>query len=405
MSRRYTASEKGKWVQSSSDQKRRTPILIPESDSSALIEENELTLIGRVTNPSVQKPQWVVEWLSQFWNLESAVQGRPLGPDLFSFKFESEEALATILRKSPYHNKRWMLILQRWEPVISNSFPSSILFWVRIHGVPLHYWLESTFQSIGEILGNIVEKDIPQGRLRIEINSLKQLEMKLPICIPSGEVMCVTLEYEKLEKHCFHCFSLLHEEKDCHRKPTEPTKLPSARGINQLNTIASLEEVRRRNLSRARELPQRRIEDSRRQDSSRYSHRKPAPHGRSLYSIYSRRCPSPRRTRDIETRLQYPYHGDSIRNVSREYNRPEDRTSNKERVASRLSVGSPSRPPPLKSRKDPSHPKQSTKQADHHEATPQDSQRIPKVTCTASPPSNPTEPKPPTLPLKTHQEN
>lgn len=58
-------------------------------------------------------------------------------------------------------------MLQRWEPVISNSFPNLIPFWVRIHGVG--------------------------------VNGLENLEMCLPLQLPSGEVISVDLEYEKLE--------------------------------------------------------------------------------------------------------------------------------------------------------------------------------------------------------------
>ncbi|KAF2587396.1 hypothetical protein F2Q70_00037519 [Brassica cretica] len=46
-----------------------------------------------------------------------------------------------------------MLMLQRWEPVISNSFPNLIPFWVRIHGVA--------------------------------VNGLENLEMCLPLQLPS----------------------------------------------------------------------------------------------------------------------------------------------------------------------------------------------------------------------------
>ncbi|CAH2060233.1 unnamed protein product [Thlaspi arvense] len=329
MAHRYSTAEKGKWIPVPSQQERRTPIKIPESDNSTLIEENKLTLIGRVMNPLVQKPHWVVEWLSQFWNLNAAVVGRPLGPDLFSFKFETEEDLANILRKSPYHYKRWMLVLQRWEPVISNDYPSSILFWVRIHGVPLHYWQTITFHSIGKALGRIVDEDIPEGRLRLELNGLKPLEMKLPISIPSGEVIWITLEYEKLEKHCFHCYSLMHEEKECPLKPANTTTEQTTRGINQLNTVSTLEEYRRRNQNRLGDLPPRRPEASQNREISSYHHRDLQPRERDQSRSDNRRDYSPRKSRVLEERLRYPPHWDSHRNASREYNRLDDRASSR----------------------------------------------------------------------------
>lgn len=66
MAHRYSRAEKGKWTVSETRSERRRPVQIPNRDNSTLIEENKLTLIGRVTNPTVQKTQWVVEWFLQF---------------------------------------------------------------------------------------------------------------------------------------------------------------------------------------------------------------------------------------------------------------------------------------------------------------------------------------------------
>lgn len=92
-----------------------------------------------MTNPAIQKTQWVVDWLLQYWKVEGELTGRELGPELFQIRFTSEEALQIVLRKGPYHCKRWMILLQRWEPVVSYSFPRMIAFWIRIHDLPLHF--------------------------------------------------------------------------------------------------------------------------------------------------------------------------------------------------------------------------------------------------------------------------
>lgn len=46
------------------------------------------------------------------------------------------------------------------------------------------------------------------ARIKVLIDGLKKLEMRLPLELPSGDEIYVTLEYEKLEKHCFICYSL-----------------------------------------------------------------------------------------------------------------------------------------------------------------------------------------------------
>ncbi|CAN6880444.1 unnamed protein product [Brassica oleracea] len=248
MSNRYSRSEKGKWVPEASrtptrkpsSQGRRAPVLLPSSDNSELIEDNKLTLLGRVTKPLIQKPQWVLDWLIQFWNLETAVTGRTLGPDLFQVKFETEDALLSVMRRAPFHYKRWMIILQRWEPIVSNSFPRRTPFWINIHGLPLHFWTFKVLETIGEELGIHIDEDIPQGRVRVDIDCLKNLEMQLPVQLQSGEVFNVDLEYENLQKHCFYCYSLFHEVDDCPTKPVSTRTSTHTLGISQQNTPRSI---------------------------------------------------------------------------------------------------------------------------------------------------------------------
>lgn len=110
MSHHYSRSDKGKWTAGSNNHKRRSPFRIPASDNSALIEANRLTLIGRATNPGVQKARAIIDFLPQFWDLEGKVAGRDLGRETFLFHFETEKDLQRVLRKGPYHYKDWMLI-------------------------------------------------------------------------------------------------------------------------------------------------------------------------------------------------------------------------------------------------------------------------------------------------------
>lgn len=79
------------------------------------------------------------------------------------------------------------MIMQRWEPIVSDDFPATISFWVRIHGVPLHFWNEKTLDTIGSEIGVVGPKDVKQCRIRVAVNGLKPLERFLDITLPSGE--------------------------------------------------------------------------------------------------------------------------------------------------------------------------------------------------------------------------
>lgn len=83
------------------------------------------------------------------------VTGSNLGQHCFQFCFELEEDILEVLANRPYHHNKWMVILQRWEPVISPMFPSHIPFWIRLQGIPLHFWQQKMIYNIGQELGTL----------------------------------------------------------------------------------------------------------------------------------------------------------------------------------------------------------------------------------------------------------
>lgn len=107
-------------------------------DTSDLIEENKLTLIGRLTNPKVQRLWFMIPFMPKRWNLRGKTIGLDLGHDCFQLRFDYEDDLQKVLDNRPYHFSNWMLIIQRWEPIIDPSFQAKIPFWIELKGLPLH---------------------------------------------------------------------------------------------------------------------------------------------------------------------------------------------------------------------------------------------------------------------------
>ncbi|CAN7138189.1 unnamed protein product, partial [Brassica rapa subsp. narinosa] len=93
--------------------------------------------------------------------------------------------------------------------------------------------------------GKILDKDVKHGRIRILIDGLRKLEMSIPVEV-DGEVITVDLEYEKLEKHCFICYSLCHEKETCPLNREKDNKVEAKQGISQHNTLKKLEDHRRK---------------------------------------------------------------------------------------------------------------------------------------------------------------
>nr|VDD34325.1 unnamed protein product [Brassica oleracea] len=132
-------------------------------------------------------------------------------------------------------------------PIVADTFPSKISFNVRIHGIPLHFWSEGTIRTIGEQLGKSSIKDEKDARIWVEVNGLEPLIMKMDIELPTDEITEVELEYLKIEKHCFTCFSLFHEELDCPHRPLNALP-PKERllGITQSIALQRIEAEKRR---------------------------------------------------------------------------------------------------------------------------------------------------------------
>lgn len=152
-------------------------IKTPTFNTSALIMKNQLTFIGRTTNPSEQSVSALILALPRQWTLKKKVTGSDLGQNSFQFWLELEEDLNSVLAAQPYHYTHWMVILQRWKPVISASFSSQIPFWISLHSLPLHYWDEKVLYNIGQDLGTLETYNITKTstEIRMFVDALKPL--------------------------------------------------------------------------------------------------------------------------------------------------------------------------------------------------------------------------------------
>lgn len=217
MSHRASYAEKGKAIASSSNNPRVSRIKAPESDNSELLLRHKLTLIGRVTNPAVQRVWSILPFFTEHWKTSSRPLGADLGHGLFQFQFASEEDLQLVLDNRPYHSAGYMLIIQRWEPTISRSFPSEIPFWIQVTRIPVHLWTEELISSIGEDIGRVTELDVTvtMARMRVHINGLLPLVKTSIVEFQNGEEIEAELIYERLKKYCKVCHRLDHEDKDC----------------------------------------------------------------------------------------------------------------------------------------------------------------------------------------------
>ncbi|KAG2302641.1 hypothetical protein Bca52824_031292 [Brassica carinata] len=162
-------------------------ISVPHFDNSALIKSYSKTLIGRCMNPEEQDMKALFLNLPKIWKLEKGVSGKDLGFGKFQFDFEKEEDIEAVLKQQPYHFDYWMLSLARWQPMKSQSFPSEILFWVRLLGVPMEFRTVPTFESIGNAIGRTVDVDLDNVRVQVVVDGFKELCFETTLDFKGGE--------------------------------------------------------------------------------------------------------------------------------------------------------------------------------------------------------------------------
>lgn len=78
MNRRFSADEKGKGVETPAEPPRATRVRVPHFDPEELIHNHQLMLVGRITNPKIQKMWALLPFLADHWKVSS----RPVGADL-----------------------------------------------------------------------------------------------------------------------------------------------------------------------------------------------------------------------------------------------------------------------------------------------------------------------------------
>ncbi|CAA7028601.1 unnamed protein product [Microthlaspi erraticum] len=158
----------------------------------------------------------MLPYFSKKWELRGTVEGSDLGNGSFQFRFDYADDLRKVLENRPYQ-----VILEKWEPIISSSFPSQIPFWISLRGLPLHYWKRELLLSIGDKIGHLTSYELTStaAKIKVEVNGLEAIIKEAIVEFDGGSEALVTLDYHRLDKHCLYCFKLTHEEFDCPENP------------------------------------------------------------------------------------------------------------------------------------------------------------------------------------------
>ncbi|CAA7020261.1 unnamed protein product [Microthlaspi erraticum] len=192
-------------------------IQIPDCDLTAVTEQFKQTLIGRTFNREGRSIDALISMLPKpkIWDVEGRAHGINLGNGRFQFDFNHVDDMNKVLAKRPWHFNQWSFALEQWEPFTREDFPNTMLFWISMTGVPVHFWNNPTFNEIGKVLGTVTNIDAKRVKFQVSLNADKPLQFERKVGFPNGDIATITLTYEGLQRYCFTCKLLSHEEATC----------------------------------------------------------------------------------------------------------------------------------------------------------------------------------------------
>ena len=120
-------------------------------------------LVGRWGQPSMLEPdvQAFESWGRSVWNTKGGVKFSRLGGSLLLIEFETKEEAEKVLLRGHRWFKESFLNLERWDPKVecSHNGERDKSIWVRVVGMPLHFWSQEILRKIGDACGGFFAVD------------------------------------------------------------------------------------------------------------------------------------------------------------------------------------------------------------------------------------------------------
>lgn len=179
-------------------------------------------------------------WLGSLWNAALGVSVIDLENDYLFVRFQSERDAEFALTQGPWTIMGHYLIVQLWTPRFDNSMEEieSVIAWIHLLGMALHYYHKKILRMLGQIIGSIIKVDYNNesatrgkfARLTVEVALTKPLISQFFL---DGKVQKV--EYEGLPTICFGCGKYEHTHEACPNHAAGSVSGVKRVDINQVN--------------------------------------------------------------------------------------------------------------------------------------------------------------------------
>ncbi|KAK8593713.1 hypothetical protein V6N12_045788 [Hibiscus sabdariffa] len=168
--------------------------------------------------------------IQDLWKPKRDIKLMDIENGYFLATFRSHEDYLTVLADGPWTIFGHYLTVEPWSPDFSPSqpYPSKVIAWLRLPGLPTTLYKCSLIEEIGNYIGPVIRIDYQTendcrgrfARMAIRINLNKPLVSKLPV---NGRIQVV--EYVSLPTICFDCGKYGHVSNSCPGKILEAERV------------------------------------------------------------------------------------------------------------------------------------------------------------------------------------
>ncbi|XP_048635134.1 uncharacterized protein LOC125608716 [Brassica napus] len=217
------ASQLNKALLNMSLEEEEEPFVLPDNPEYYSTGRNSLSLVGRILNPQCQSMSDVILDMPRKWKLYDRVKGVAISKERFQFIFKHEHDLQDVLDRGVHTSNLWPLALERWVERPPADYLQYLYIWVRMRNVPInHRSVKALFTwagFAGEVMEVAYDPEKPQVkdyiRAYIKFDVSKPLRRSRKVTLPGGEEVNILYDYERIQKRCYTCQRLTHEQSHC----------------------------------------------------------------------------------------------------------------------------------------------------------------------------------------------
>ncbi|KAG7570254.1 Reverse transcriptase zinc-binding domain [Arabidopsis thaliana x Arabidopsis arenosa] len=199
------------------------PFDMPDLPQYSCCEKNSLSVVGRLLNPDHQSMSGLIMNMPRKWQKSDRIRGVALSNEKFQFIFRTEHDLVEIMEKGAHTFNEWSIAIERWTESPPQDSLQFIPLWVQIRNIPVNYYTRDAIMLLGELIGQVKElifdPDKPQSqefvRVKIRFDVSKPLRKSKVVNLPKGKTATILFHYERVQKRCYHCQRLTHEQDVC----------------------------------------------------------------------------------------------------------------------------------------------------------------------------------------------